>query len=321
MENIVEIKNLKMHFLFAGLFKKRYLKAIDGVDLTLKRFESLGLVGESGSGKTTIAKTILGLLTPTGGEIFYENIKIFPKEKKQKRDRNAEVKIGVVFQDPYSSLNPKMMVYDILSEPLLEYNEQITTKMLEESLTQVGIPGDYLFRYPHEFSGGQRQRIAIARALISNPQLLILDEPTSGLDVSVQAQILNLLLDFKEKYNLTYLFISHNLGVIHYICTRIAVMYHGKILEIGATEKLITNPKHPYTIRLLSAVPEMEEQSGAILSTNIDIIENEQSDNSDDLCNYYNFCPHQMPRCKDSAPEWNELEKDHLVFCHKFSRK
>ncbi len=319
MDNIVEIKNLHMHFLFAGLFKKRYLKAIDDIDLTLKRFESLGLVGESGSGKTTIAKTVLGLLEPTGGEIFYNDIKIFPEADRKKRDQKAEVKIGVVFQDPYSSLNPKMMVYDILSEPLLEYKEEVSTKTLEDSLTQVGIPADYLFRYPHEFSGGQRQRIAIARALISNPQLLILDEPTSGLDVSVQAQILNLLLDFKEPYNLTYLFISHNLGVIHYICTRIAVMYHGRILEIGPTEKLINNPKHPYTIRLISAVPEIEEESGAILATDIDIVEEGSSYNSDDVCNYYSACPHQMPQCKETPPEWNVLEDDHLVYCHKFN--
>ena len=248
MGNIIEIRDLKMHFPFPGFFSAKSLKAVDGLDLEIRQGESFGIVGESGSGKTTLAKCILGLYRPTSGEIFFLGKRIYPPLKT--RGRNLDKPISIVFQDPYSSLNPKMTIYDILSEPLQQGRAEIPRDLLVANLTRVGIAGDYLFRYPHEFSGGQRQRIAIARALINNPAFMILDEPTSGLDVSVQAQILNLLIDIKAQHNLTYLFISHNLGVINYVCNRVAVMYRGRIVEIAPSERLISNPCHPYTIRL-----------------------------------------------------------------------
>ena len=314
MGNIIEIKDLKMHFTFPGLFSTKRLKAIDGLNLGIVEGESIGIVGESGSGKTTLAKCILGLYRPTGGEISFLGKTIFPPPKSREA-RSERPQISIVFQDPYSSLNPKMTIYDILSEPLQEDRKDISREVLVENLTRVGISGDHLFRYPHEFSGGQRQRIAIARALINNPAFLILDEPTSGLDVSVQAQILNLLLDIKATYNLTYLFISHNLGVINYVCNRIAVMYRGRIVEIAPSERLIANPCHPYTIRLLSAVPEMTGRTIEKEQRIQDIADGEGEEEADSRCRYYGHCPERSERCGAEGPEWYSPEEGHFVLC------
>ena len=314
MGNIIEIKDLKMHFTFPGMFSTKRLKAIDGLNLGIIERESIGIVGESGSGKTTLAKCILGLYKPTSGEISFNGKTIFPPTK-TRGGRTDRPQISIVFQDPYSSLNPKMTIYDILSEPLQHGRKEIAREVLVENLTRVGISGDHLFRYPHEFSGGQRQRIAIARALINNPAFLILDEPTSGLDVSVQAQILNLLLDIKATYNLTYLFISHNLGVINYVCNRIAVMYRGRIVEIAPSERLIANPCHPYTIRLLSAVPEMTGRTIEKEQRIQDIADDEGDEEADSRCRYYGHCPDRSERCGVEGPEWYSPEEGHHVLC------
>jgi oligopeptide/dipeptide ABC transporter ATP-binding protein len=312
MGNIIEIRELKMHFAFPGLFSTKSLKAIDGLSLEIREGESIGIVGESGSGKTTLAKCILGLHTPTSGEVTFMGRRIFPPEKRRRRG-SEKPRISIVFQDPYSSLNPKMTIYDILSEPLQQDRKEVARDALAENLSRVGISGDYLFRYPHEFSGGQRQRIAIARALISNPAFMILDEPTSGLDVSVQAQILNLLLDIKEKYRLTYLFISHNLGVINYVCNRVAVMYRGRIVEIAPSEKLIARPCHPYTIRLLSAVPEMTGRAAA-RERDVDIVKDGEEE-ADARCRYYGHCPERTELCGIEGPQWYSPEEGHSVLC------
>ena len=315
MDSIIQIRGLKIYFRFAGLFRKRYLKAIDGLDLNIRAGESLGIVGESGSGKTTLAKSIVGLLPPTAGEILFAGRPIGLRGKRTE----ARPQLSIVFQDPYSSLNPKMTIYDVLSEPLIENKTPITRELLAESLAQVGLAGDSLFRYPHEFSGGQRQRIAIARAMINRPQVLILDEPTSGLDVSVQAQILNLLQDFKRRLALTYLFISHNLGVIYYVCNRIAVMYHGKIVELAASERLIAGPAHPYTVRLLSAVPEMTVRRGPALPEPAAPDEEAAEAACLSPCNYYGLCPLRMEVCRSQEPPWKSLAEDHFILCHRKS--
>jgi oligopeptide/dipeptide ABC transporter ATP-binding protein len=314
MGNIIEISELRMHFVFPGFFSTKLLKAIDGLSLEIREGESIGIVGESGSGKTTLAKCILGLYTPTSGEISFLGKKIFPPPKTRRRSAEKP-QISIVFQDPYSSLNPKMTIYDILSEPLQQDRKEIARDVLVENLTRVGISGDYLFRYPHEFSGGQRQRIAIARALINNPAFLILDEPTSGLDVSVQAQILNLLLDIKTMHNLTYLFISHNLGVINYVCNRVAVMYRGRIVEIAPSERLIAHPCHPYTIRLLSAVPEMTGRTVVREQPADGLTDTEGEEEADTRCRYYGHCPERTERCGIEGPQWYSPEEDHSVLC------
>lgn len=315
MENIIEITSLKMHFKFAGSLSRKVLKAVDGVNLAIRNGESLGIVGESGSGKTTLAKCILGLFTPTSGEISFQGKRVFPPLKRRERTE-SKPQISIVFQDPYSSLNPKMTIYDTLSEPLVRSRRvEVSRDVLVKNLTRVGIPGEHLFRYPHEFSGGQRQRIAIARALINSPAFLILDEPTSGLDVSVQAQILNLLLDLKQEHHLTYLFISHNLGVVNYICTRVAVMYRGRIVEIAPSATLIAHPCHPYTIRLLSAVPEIAGRSAARRPLAVGAKEDDDEDGPDTRCRYYRHCTERSESCADEEPQWYSPEEDHLVLC------
>ncbi len=315
MENIIEVTGLRMHFKFAGWLSSKVLKAVDGVTLAIRDGESLGIVGESGSGKTTLAKCILGLYTPTGGEILFKGRRVFPPQKKRERAEDKP-QISIVFQDPYSSLNPKMTIYDTLSEPLVRgRGDEASREVLVRSLTRVGIPGEHLFRYPHEFSGGQRQRIAIARALINNPAFLILDEPTSGLDVSVQAQILNLLLDLKQEHHLSYLFISHNLGVVNYICTRVAVMYRGRIVEIAPSATLISRPCHPYTIRLLSAVPEIAGRSGARLPPLPGARDDDGQDVGDTRCRYYGHCTERGEACAGEEPQWYSPDEDHMVLC------
>ena len=250
MDSIISIKGIRKYFPIRSsslLRKAKTNKAIDDIDLEIERGEALGIVGESGSGKTTLGKLILGLHRASAGTIEYGS-----KDEK-------EINLSVVFQDPFSSLNPRMTVFDIVKEPLenrrgAKRNENYRDRV-RDALVSVGLSEEQMFRYPHEFSGGQRQRIAIARAIVSKPLFVVFDEPTSGLDVSVQAQILNLLKELKAKIGLSYIFISHNVGVIKYICTRIAVMYRGRVVEIARNPELFDNPLHPYTRHLLSVVP------------------------------------------------------------------
>jgi len=245
---VMEVRGLKKHY--------KATRAVDGVDFALKPGETFGVVGESGCGKSTIARLMMGLEKPTEGEVYFrgQRIDCLPEGKK----RAMRPRFQMVFQDSGSSLNPRKRVIDILSEPMLYHRTADRKRVkarVEELLMQVGLPGEAMDRYPHEFSGGQRQRICIAKALSLNPELIILDEPVSALDVSVQAQILNLLKDLQEKLGLTYLFIGHGLGAVHYISHRIAVMYMGKIVEMGEAETVFRHPAHPYTQALLDAAP------------------------------------------------------------------
>jgi len=250
-ETLLEVRNLKKHFpVRGGLFERRVgsIKAVDGVDLSIEQGQSFGLVGESGSGKTTVGKTILRLIEPTEGEIIFEGQDLCRLSESEMRQRRVDMQM--IFQDPYSSLNPRMTVKRIVGEPMLIHKRakgRALDDRVRELIRLVGLMEDHLYRYPHEFSGGQRQRIGIARALAVEPKMLILDEPTSALDVSVQAQVLDLLLELQQRLNLTYLFISHDLAVIRYICDRVALMYMGKILELGSVEQIFEQPIHPYT--------------------------------------------------------------------------
>lgn len=259
-KELLEVKNLKTHFpIKKGAFFTKTIatvRAVDGVSLSLKQGEVLGLVGESGCGKSTLGRSILKLIEPTEGKISFEGQDISTLSEEELRKLRPQFQM--IFQDPYASLDPRMTVYDTLSEPLLTHKivpKDEVEHEVQRLMKLVGLAPRFVHKYPHEFSGGQRQRIAIARALALRPKLIIADEPVSALDVSIQSQILNLLNDLRKELNLTMIFISHDLGVIKYLCDRVAVMYLGKIVELTTTDELFKNPIHPYTQALLSAIP------------------------------------------------------------------
>jgi oligopeptide transport system ATP-binding protein len=270
---IIKIKDLRKYFPVKNVWGTdiALVKALDGVDLNIEEGKTFGIVGESGCGKTTLMRTLLRLVEPTSGSVLLSNRFIGLKGRTLEKLSNEELRlfrrqIGVVFQDPMGALNPRMLIKDIVGEPLVIHGKtENFRKRVIELLKNVGLGEEHLHRYPHEFSGGQRQRIVIARALALDPKVLVLDEPTSALDVSVQAQILNLLNDLQVKFNLTYVFISHDLSVIEYMCDRLAVMYLGKVVEEADTEDLFSNPQHPYTKALLSATPNFEKNTKRIM--------------------------------------------------------
>ena len=275
MKEILSIKNLKKHFPVKNAWGTdvALVKALDGVDLKIESGKTFGIVGESGCGKTTLMRTLLRLVEPTSGSVVLSEEIIGDAVSSNKLEelgseelRSFRKQIGVVFQDPMGALNPRMLIKDIVSEPLVIHGKtgDVRTRVVE-LLKNVGLGEEHLYRYPHEFSGGQRQRIVIARALALDPKILVLDEPTSALDVSVQAQILNLLNDLQKKYDLTYIFISHDLSVIEYMCDRLAVMYLGRVVEEADTETLFSNPQHPYTKALLSATPSFDKNKEKIM--------------------------------------------------------
>ena len=257
---LLEVKDLKTHFpVKRGLFQRTvdHVRAVDGVSFDLGVGETLGLVGESGCGKTTVGRTILRLLEATDGEVHFEGKPVFQQSATEMRALRREMQI--IFQDPGGSLNPRMRVGRLVGEPLVVHGMASGDELrhrVEQLLERCGLWKQAADRYPHEFSGGQRQRIGIARALAVEPRLIVCDEPTSALDVSIQSQILNLLDDLQEEFDLSYLFISHDMAVVHHVCDRIAVMYNGKIVEVGPRDQVIHDPQHPYTKALLSAVPE-----------------------------------------------------------------
>ncbi len=261
---IIDIVNIKKYFpIKRHTFKKQdWLKAVDGITFSISKGSVFALVGESGSGKSTIARLILRLIQPTSGEIFFKGRNIFDLKKEDLKSFRKSVQI--IFQDPFASLNPRMNVFDTISEPLkihkIVAKSELKDKVLS-LLSNVGLQVDALNRYPHEFSGGQRQRICIARALAVSPEVIIADEPLSALDVSIQAQILNLLQELKKQYNLSFLFISHDLRVVQYFSDEVAVMYLGKIVEYSKTDDIFDNPLHPYTIELLSSAPKIKKES------------------------------------------------------------
>ncbi len=307
MDSIIAIKGLKKYFPIqstALIRRTRWNKAVDGVDLEIGHGEALGIVGESGSGKTTLGKLILGLYKPTAGEIHYG------------QGGEGGLNLSVVFQDPFSSLNPRMTVFDIVKEPLENRargeKRQALRQTVLDALVSVGLSEEQMFRYPHEFSGGQRQRIAIARAIVSKPLFILFDEPTSGLDVSVQAQILNLLKELKEGADLSYVFISHNIGVVKYICTRIAVMYCGRIVETADNGELFENPLHPYTQHLLSVVPVVSDGRRKVEDSNGAAAEVAGPSGG---CIYYAKCPARMDVCAEKTPARTCINGNHEVYC------
>ncbi|MEM2200963.1 MAG: ABC transporter ATP-binding protein [Ignisphaera sp.] len=320
--SLLVVKNLKKYFPVKGfLFTKGYVKAVDGVSFSVQKGSTLALVGESGSGKSTVGRLILRLIEPDSGEIIFDGLDIAKLKGRQLLEFRRRT--AIVFQDPYSSLNPRMTVYDILKEPLdahgieLEDEEDYIVKLLEK----VGLGKEHLYRFPHEFSGGQRQRIAIARALALKPDFVVLDEPTSSLDVSVQAQILNLLRELQIQYNLAYLFITHDLGVVRYMANEVAVMYLGKIMEMSYTENLFAKPYHPYTQMLLSSIP-IPDYKVAKSREKVKIVGEPPSPlNPPPGCRFQSRCPFATNICRKEEPPFVDVEKSHLVACWMYFKK
>lgn len=314
-EILIDVKNLKKYF---RVGPKAYLKAVDDISLEIYKGETLGLVGESGCGKTTCGRTIMGLYKATDGEVFYDEefdiTKLSSKEK-----RNMAKKIQIIFQDPYASLNPRMTVQEIIGEGIDIHGIYIGKEKEEkiyELLELVGLNKEHATRFPHEFSGGQRQRIGIARALAVEPEFIVCDEPISALDVSIQAQIVNLLIKLQEELNLTYLFIAHDLSMVRHISDRVGVMYLGKIVEISKSEELYENPIHPYTQALLSAIP-IPDPKASEEKRRIQIKGEIPSPiNTKEGCRFAGRCRHACDRCFKETPELVEVEDGHFVACH-----
>ncbi|MED1784529.1 dipeptide ABC transporter ATP-binding protein [Brevibacillus fortis] len=315
---LLEVKGLQQHFPIKGGFLKRttgHVKAVDGIDLTVYPGETLGIVGESGCGKSTTGRTILRLLEPTAGEVLFDgkDLAKLPKEEMRVMRRNLQM----IFQDPYASLNPRMTIKQILMESLMVHNigtKAEREKVIEEIIQVVGLRKEHLNRHPHDFSGGQRQRIGIARALVVKPKLIIADEPVSALDVSIQSQVLNLLKDLKKEFNLTLMFISHDLSVVKHLCDRIAVMYLGRIVEIADKRTLFENPSHPYTRALLSAVPvakPRQKRERILLTGDLPSPANPPSG-----CTFHPRCPYATEICKTQVPSLSDIGKGQLVSCH-----
>ncbi len=315
---VLEVRNLKKHFPVAGgIFSrtKQTVKAVDGVSLTIGPRETLGLVGESGCGKSTAGRLILRLIEPTEGEISLDGKRIDGLTRGQMRAERRGLQ--VVFQDPYSSLNPRMRAVDIVAEPLRNFEslgrDELQTRVAA-LFSKVGLRPDQLSRFPHEFSGGQRQRLVIARALALNPKVIVCDEPVSALDVSVQAQVINLLIDLQNEFGLSYLFIAHDLAVVKHISHRVAVMYLGRIVELATKAALFSEPLHPYTEALLSAVPVPDPtiQSKRII-LNGDVPSPIKPPTG---CHFHTRCPIAEARCRVETPALRELRPGHFAACH-----
>ena len=320
---LIKVRNLKKHFpIRRGVFRRQVgaVQAVDGISFDIKRGETLGLVGESGCGKSTAGRTILQLLEPTAGEVFWNgnDLAKIGKEELRKSRRHMQM----IFQDPYASLNPRMTVAKIISEPLRIQNIGSAAERLdrvEELLSLVGLNPYFVKRYPHEFSGGQRQRIGIARALSTNPSFIVADEPISALDVSIQAQVVNLLDDLKSELGLTYLFIAHDLSMVRYISDRVAVMYLGRIVEIGERDDVYDRPFHPYTQALLSAIPIPNPKEDAKRQRTILEGDVPNPAKPPAACRFHTRCHYATDICRQEDPEYRNLgtaETPHMVACH-----
>ena len=317
MSSLIEIKNLFVEYKTqSALSEEKNVFAVNDLSLNINEGEILAIAGESGCGKSTLAKALLRLVDTKSGEIYLnrENEKLNILNLDKKDLKNFRSSAQMIFQNPYASLNPKMKIYEILKEPLIIHEKHLNKKEIDEriknTIRQVGLEESTLRLYPHEFSGGQRQRIAIARALILNPKLIIADEPVSALDVSIQAQIINLLNDLKKNYNLTFLFISHDLSVIKYLSDRVAIMYLGEIVEIGTSEEIFNTPKHPYTQALLSANPANTGEK-IILKGDLPSPSNLPSG-----CKFHTRCPHALAICKTNPPQKTTFSDTHYCYCH-----
>lgn len=322
-ENLLEVKNLKMYFPIKSTILRKtigHVKAVDDISFSIKRGTTMGLVGESGCGKSTAGRTLLRLYPKTGGEVYFDGKDIFKLSKKELRAFRP--KIQIIFQDPYSSLSPRLPVGEIIGEAVREHGI-VPPEEFDDYITRImkacGLQEYHKDRYPHEFSGGQRQRICIARALALNPEFIVCDEPVSALDVSIQAQIINLLKNLQKQFNLTYLFISHDLSVVEHISDTVGVMYLGSMVEYAPTEKIFANPLHPYTKALFSAIPIPDpdfQMNRIILEGSIPSPANPPSG-----CKFHTRCQNCMEVCKHTAPKWIEVEPEHFVACHLYDKE
>ena len=323
MEDLISIKDLMVYYPFyAGFLSKitgakLYVKAVDGVNMSIGRGEILGLVGESGSGKTTLGKAIVRLVNPTGGRIIYDGVDIAALGHAALRKYRSRLQI--IFQDPYDSINPRMNAFDVVAEGLV-INKMAKGKDLEErvmrSLEDVRLmpPEEFAYRYPHELSGGQRQRVAIARALAMRPEFIVADEPASMLDVSIRGEVLNVMLDLRERYGLSFLFITHDLAIAKHMSDRVAVMYLGRVMEIADSEELVREPLHPYTEALLAAIPipdptapKVQVKAKGEISSAL---------NPPSGCPFHPRCPRAFDRCRTEVPQLREVRPGHWVACH-----
>lgn len=322
-DNILEVKNLKKYYPLSKLSfgsNRAYVKAVDDISFSIKRGTTMGLVGESGCGKTTVGRTILRLHDVTGGQVIFDGqdlAKVSPRKLRKMRPQ-----MQMIFQDPYSSLSPRMPVGEIIGEAVREHNivpKSQYRQYIMKVMRDCGLQTQYFYRYPHEFSGGQRQRISIARAVALNPKFIICDEPLSALDVSIQAQIINLMKDLQEKHGYTYLFISHDLSVVEYLSDTIGVMYLGSMVEMGDKKRIFANPMHPYTKALLSAVPISDpdvKMNRILLTGDIPSPVNPPSG-----CKFRTRCPNAMEVCSKKVPILKEYEEGHKVACHLYSQE